>query len=112
MMNPDDLTTQSNLSYQDNKVKGFWEHPGEDEAMYKLAKIALIHSELSEMVEGIRKPSPDQHLTQYPAEWVEAADVLERLFDYSGGFGIPLGEVWAAKKEYNLSRPWKHGKQA
>ena len=66
--------------------------------------IALMHSELSEMLEGVRKNTMDDHLAHRLNEHVEAADLLIRLLDYCGGHGIPLGEVFLEKLEYNLKR--------
>lgn len=66
--------------------------------------IALMHSELSEMLEGVRKNTMDDHLAHRPNEHVEAADLLIRLLDYCGGHNIPLGEVFLEKLEYNLTR--------
>lgn len=39
----------------------------------------------------------------------ELADVLIRVFDYAGAYGIPLGEAVIRKHFYNLSRPYRHG---
>lgn len=78
----------------------------------KLSKIALMMSELGEAVEGIRKPARDQHLPHLTQEAVELADVLIRIFDYCGKFNVPLAEALLAKMQYNVSRPYKHGKGA
>lgn len=78
----------------------------------KLSKIALIHSELGEMTEGVRKPGPDQHCPAFTQEEIELADVLIRAFDYAGAFQLRLAEAIQAKMDYNRSRPYKHGKGA
>jgi len=78
----------------------------------KLSKIALMHSELGEMTEGVRKPGPDQHCPAFSQEEIELADTLIRAFDYAGRFGLRLEEAVEAKMDYNQSRPYKHGKAA
>lgn len=68
-------------------------------------KISLIHSEISEMLEGMRKGGPDDHLPDRPAEEVEAVDALIRLFDYAGARGLDLDGAFHDKVEYNKNRP-------
>lgn len=76
----------------------------------KLARIALIHSELSEMVEGIRKDSMDDKLPHRKQEEVELADTLIRMEDYAGTYGLDLGGARMEKEAYNFTRAYKHGK--
>lgn len=98
-------------------AKGFWDedrNPGE--------MIALIHSELSEMLEAVRaidvlthnedgleRPRSEK-IPDYTAEEEEAADVLIRLLDYAAGRRLRIGEAVAAKLEFNAGRPHRHGK--
>lgn len=70
----------------------------------KAEKICLIHSELSEMMEGARKGLLDDHLPHRRAEEVEAADVLIRLLDYCGRFGLDIGGAVEEKLAYNAKR--------
>lgn len=67
-------------------------------------KIALIHSEVSEMLEGLRKGKQDDHLPDRKAEEVEAADVLIRLLDYCAWRGLDIGGAVEAKCRYNAQR--------
>jgi NTP pyrophosphatase (non-canonical NTP hydrolase) len=76
----------------------------------KLARIALIHSELSEMVEGIRKDAQDDKLPHRKMEEVELADTLIRMEDYAGTYGLDLGGARNEKEAYNAGRPYKHNK--
>lgn len=71
---------------------------------YLASKIALIHSEASESLEGLRKGVPDDHLPQYSMEFVEMADLLIRIFDYCGKCAIPIDEIVFAKLAYNADR--------
>lgn len=76
----------------------------------KLARIALIHSELSEMVEGIRKDAMDDKLPHRKMEEVELADTLIRMEDYAGTYNLDLGGAREEKEAYNSGRSYKHGK--
>jgi hypothetical protein len=66
--------------------------------------LCLIHSEVSEMLEGVRKGLPDSHLPDRTAEEVEAADVLIRLLDYCCFRRLDIGGAMLAKLEYNATR--------
>lgn len=67
-------------------------------------KLCLIHSEISESMEGDRKGLMDNHLPQYEMRAVELADALIRICDTAGGYDFPLGEIVAAKMAYNAQR--------
>lgn len=67
-------------------------------------RIALMHSELSEGLEGIRKDEADDHLPHLPSVAVELADTLIRVFDFCGKNGVPLQEAIEQKLAYNASR--------
>lgn len=66
--------------------------------------IALIHSEVSEMLEGVRKGLPDDHLPHRKMEEVEAADILIRLLDYCAYRDLDIGGATWEKLEYNRTR--------
>lgn len=90
-----------------NQHQGFWESANRGE------KIALMHSELSEMLEAVRKHDgqPSEHIPAFTAEEEELADLLIRAFDYAGFFNLRLADAFHAKLLFNLERPFKHGKQ-
>lgn len=74
--------------------------------------LALIHSEISECLEGVRKSIPDNHLPQYSMEIVELADTIIRIFDYAEGHNLgSLGPVILNKIMYNRQRE-DHKKEA
>lgn len=71
----------------------------------------LIHSEVSEALEGVRKGCNDTHLTDRKMEEVELADTLIRIFDYAGGFGLDVAGALIEKLQYNQTRT-DHSKEA
>lgn len=66
--------------------------------------IALMHSELSEMLEGVRKDLMDDKLPHRKAEEVELVDLLIRAFDYAGAYGLNIQKAYEEKMAYNSSR--------
>lgn len=66
--------------------------------------LALIHSEISEVLEGVRKSKMDDHLPHRKAEEVELADALIRIFDYAAGFGLDIEGAYQEKSAYNKVR--------
>jgi NTP pyrophosphatase (non-canonical NTP hydrolase) len=66
--------------------------------------LALIHSEISECLEGVRKGIKDDHLPQYDMETVELADAVIRILDYAAGHNLPLGHALIDKCLYNMER--------
>jgi hypothetical protein len=67
-------------------------------------RFALMHSELSEAFEGLRKKMMDAHLPNRPAVDVELADLLIRVFDFCGENGCDIGGAFVEKLEYNRTR--------
>ena len=68
-------------------------------------KLCLIHSEVSEAMEGHRKGLADDKLPHRPAIEVELADAVIRIADLAGALGLDLGGAIAEKMEYNRKRP-------
>lgn len=67
-------------------------------------KLCLIHSEVSEAMEGHRKGLFDDKLTNRPAIEVELADAVIRICDLAGALGLDLGGAIADKMIYNANR--------
>lgn len=66
--------------------------------------IALIHSEISEALEGARKDLKDDHLTDRLMEEVEMADAVIRIMDYCGKYNHDIGGAIIEKLFYNTQR--------
>lgn len=84
----------------------WWRDPKTNRALVrnKGEMIALMHSELSELLEAERKSLADSHLPHLSGASVELADLLIRAFDYAGGHNIPLGRAFVEKLAYNTTR--------
>jgi NTP pyrophosphatase (non-canonical NTP hydrolase) len=103
-----------------NRAKGWYDEPRSFGDL-----IALLHSEMSEMLEAYRKWGMDDaterlcHLkgdcrigcpTPKPeGVGAEAADVLIRLVDLCGRYGIDLEAETERKLAYNRTRSHRHG---
>jgi len=77
---------------------------------FKGNRIALQHSELSEGLEGIRKPQQDQHCPEFSSIEIELADTVIRVLDMAEFYKLRVIEAIIAKHTFNKSRPYKHGK--
>lgn len=90
-----------------NVEKGFWDEPV---MMDKYAaKLALIHSEVTEVLEALRKGMGADKVTE------EFSDILIRTFDLYGEL-VKVGEaepwlydIMREKMKANKERPAKHG---
>lgn len=66
--------------------------------------LCLIHSEVSEALEGYRKDLNDTHLPNRKMIEVELADTLIRIFDLCGYLKLDVGQSYAEKLCYNATR--------
>lgn len=72
--------------------------------------LALVTTEVSEMVEGIRHGNgPDDKIPEFSAAEAEAADVYLRLMDLAHGNGWRVAEAVIAKIQMNKTRAAMHG---
>ena len=68
-------------------------------------KLCLIHSEISEGMEGHRKNLQDDKLPHRSMLEVELADAVIRIFDLAGALGLDMGAAIAEKLAFNAQRP-------
>ena len=66
--------------------------------------LCLMHSELSEAMEGLRKNLMDDHLPDRKMTEVELADCIIRIMDFAGAKGYDLGGAIIEKLRYNTKR--------
>jgi NTP pyrophosphatase (non-canonical NTP hydrolase) len=66
--------------------------------------LCLVHSEISEALEGHRKNLQDDKLPHRKMIEVELADAIIRIFDIAAGLGLDLGGAYVEKMAYNAVR--------
>ena len=98
-------------AHHNSRTKGFWDDP---ELNTPGVKIALMHSELSELLEAYRE-DPEAHCgkegCQLTCEQEEVADLMLRLMDWAERRGIDILKCAWEKHRYNETRPRMHGKK-
>lgn len=79
-------------------------HTGERVQRNKGELLCLIHSEISEAMEGERKNLMDDKLPHRRMAEVELVDALIRIFDYAGAHGYDLEGAYQEKMAFNAAR--------
>jgi NTP pyrophosphatase (non-canonical NTP hydrolase) len=90
--------------------KGWWDEELAGNKRNDGEMIALMHSELSEALEGLRKPADSTISQGNLAE--EMADTVIRILDFCAHRDIDLGSAIMEKMAVNEKRPYKHGGKA
>lgn len=103
-----DVTELAYAIHQNAKDKGFWDE--NNGVNFYIKQMAMIHSEVTEILEALRKEKGDYEILS------EMADVMIRLFDLYIGMridgyfeGMLLENVLLDKVEANKARPKMHG---
>lgn len=89
-----------------NRQAGWWTNKDTGEALDRNVgeMLCLVHSEISEAMEGHRKQLMDDKLPHRPMIEVELADALIRIFDIAGGLGLDVVGALTEKVLYNMKR--------
>jgi NTP pyrophosphatase (non-canonical NTP hydrolase) len=84
----------------------WWQDPrtGERIERNKGELLCLMHSEISECMEGERKNLMDDKIPHRRMAEVELADLLIRALDYCGAYGYDIEGAFREKMAYNLTR--------
>lgn len=93
------ITELQNMIHAQNKQMGWWDNPREIGTL-----LCLVHSEVSEAMEGARKNLMDDHLPHRSMLEVELADAVIRILDIAGGYDLDLAGAIEEKVTYNRIR--------
>lgn len=92
-------------SHGDAVKAGWWNDKSDtDLGLLVPVKLCLIHSEISEAMEGHRKGLADEKLPHRPAIEVELADAIIRIGDLAGRLNLDVGGAIEEKMTYNRTR--------
>lgn len=100
-----DINDLVKLCHSLSLAAGWW-HDTDNVNPYTVPlKLALVHSEVSEAMEGHRKDLQDDKLPHRKMVEVELADAIIRICDLAGWLGLDLGGAVVEKLEFNKTRP-------
>lgn len=83
---------------------GWWVNVDPADPLVFATKLALVHSEVSEALEGGRKDTMDSHLPHRKTVEVELADTIIRIFDLAGAMKLDVAGAIMEKLAYNQQR--------
>lgn len=92
-------------AYRSSSEAGWWKNTDIDGDRHVVpAKLCLVHSEISEAMEGHRKDLMDDKLPHRKMIEVELADAFIRIADLAGALGLDLGGAVDEKMAFNAQR--------
>lgn len=74
-------------------------------------ELMLIVTELAEACEAHRTGATSDKIPEFTGVEEELADAVIRIFDTAQRHNLRLGQAIIQKMLFNLSRPYKHGKE-
>jgi hypothetical protein len=106
------MTTLNDLRDESFRIAD--EHGWHDEPRTFGEIVALLHSEVSESLEDFRHGhAPTEVWLEKSGKPcgipIELVDVIIRIFDAAGVYGIDLDDAYRVKTAYNRTRPYRHG---
>lgn len=100
------MKTLNDYSTQCHEANWQWWHDSTGKRLErnKGELLCLMHSEISEAMEGERKDLMDDKLPHRKMSEVELTDAMIRIFDYAAAFGYDLEGAFQEKMAFNASR--------
>lgn len=102
------INEMTDYCHDNNIEAGWWSDPHTGESLIGKRNVGellcLVHSEISEAMEGYRKSLMDDKLPHRQMIEVELADAIIRIFDLAGSMNLDLGGAFKEKIEFNKHR--------
>ena|SRR5688500_626006 len=120
MLDPDAWDKFQTKCYEISSAHGFHEDDatGDDiklERWQFTSSLCRVHSEVSEAQDWVQRGKSFTEIWLVDGKKpegvpIELADAIIRIADMAATYGIDLADAINLKMEYNMTRPFKHGK--